>query len=170
MRFSSSAITFALASMVVASPMPNMAVRDIYQEPPHGGYPVEHGGYPEEHGRYPVEHGGYPGEHGGQGGFPGGPGNGGFPGGPALTPLLNKLGLSTTVNGVKELVDNVLYGVGGLLESNAINGNGGLIELVDNLVKGLLGTSLNLHNTVDALTSILENQVPCLLDTVLPEP
>ncbi|KAJ1751530.1 hypothetical protein LPJ79_002009 [Coemansia sp. RSA 1821] len=69
-----------------------------------------------------------------------------------------------------QLVDNVLFGVGGLLESNAINGSGGLIELVDNLVTGLLGTSLNLHNTVDALTSILENQVPCLLDTVLPEP
>ncbi|KAJ2657196.1 hypothetical protein IW148_005303 [Coemansia sp. RSA 1199] len=88
----------------------------------------------------------------------------------ALTPLLNKLGLSTTIDGVKQLVDKLLFSVGGLLESPGINGNGGLIDLVNNLVKGLLGSSLDLHNTIDAVTSILENQVPCLLDTLLPKP
>ncbi|KAJ2306868.1 hypothetical protein H4R23_003713 [Coemansia sp. Cherry 401B] len=88
----------------------------------------------------------------------------------ALTPLLDKLGLSTTIDGVKQLVDNLLDSVGGLLESPGINGSGGLIDVVNNLVQGLLGTPLDLHNTVDALTSILENQVPCLLDTVLPKP
>ncbi|KAJ2696288.1 hypothetical protein FB645_006241 [Coemansia sp. IMI 203386] len=88
----------------------------------------------------------------------------------ALTPLLNKLGLSTTVDGVKQLVDKLLFSVGGLLESGGINGNGGVIDLVNNLVKGLLGQPLDLHNTVDAVTSILENQVPCLLDTLLPKP
>ncbi|KAJ1813585.1 hypothetical protein GGH91_006401, partial [Coemansia sp. RSA 2671] len=88
----------------------------------------------------------------------------------ALTPLLNKLGLSTTVDGVKQLVDKLLFSVGGLLESPGINGRGGLIDLVNNLVKGLLGQPLDLHNTIDAVTSILENQVPCLLDTVLPKP
>ncbi|KAI9479677.1 hypothetical protein BX667DRAFT_186963 [Coemansia mojavensis] len=88
----------------------------------------------------------------------------------ALTPLLNKLGLSTTVDGVKQLVDKVVNSVGGLLESPGVNGSGGLIDLVSNVVKGLLGQPLDLHNTVDALTSILENQVPCLLDTVLPKP
>ncbi|KAJ2801787.1 hypothetical protein H4R21_002666, partial [Coemansia helicoidea] len=88
----------------------------------------------------------------------------------ALTPLLNRLGLSTTVNGVKQLVDKVLNSVGGLLESPGINGGGGLIDVVSNLVNGLLGSPLDLHNTVDALTQILEKQVPCLLDTVLPKP
>ncbi|KAJ1851582.1 hypothetical protein LPJ73_003006, partial [Coemansia sp. RSA 2703] len=88
----------------------------------------------------------------------------------ALTPLLNKLGLSTTIDGVKQLVDKLLFSVGGLLESGGVNGSGGVVDLVNNLVKGLLGQPLELHNTVDALTSILENQVPCLLDTVLPKP
>ncbi|KAJ2157816.1 hypothetical protein GGF46_004237 [Coemansia sp. RSA 552] len=88
----------------------------------------------------------------------------------ALTPLLDKLGLSTTVDGVKQLVDKLLGSVSGLLESQGVNGSGGLIDTVDNLVQGLLGSSLNLHNTVTALASILENQVPCLLDTVLPKP
>ncbi|PIA17234.1 hypothetical protein COEREDRAFT_14721 [Coemansia reversa NRRL 1564] len=88
----------------------------------------------------------------------------------ALTPLLNKLGLSTTVNGVKQLVDKLLYSVGDLLESPGINGRGGLVDTVSDLVRGLLGQPLDLHNTVDALTEILETQVPCLLDTVLPKP
>ncbi|KAJ2870846.1 hypothetical protein GGH93_005274 [Coemansia aciculifera] len=88
----------------------------------------------------------------------------------ALTPLLNKLGLSTTVDGVKQLVDKLLLSVGGLLESPGVNGSGGLVDLVNNLVKGLLGQPLDLHNTVDAVTQILEKQVPCLLDTVLPKP
>ncbi|KAJ2851166.1 hypothetical protein IWW36_001304 [Coemansia brasiliensis] len=88
----------------------------------------------------------------------------------ALTPLLNKLGLSTTVDGVKQLVDKLINSVDGLLESPGVNGSGGLVDLVNNVVKGLLGQPLDLHNTVDALTSILENQVPCLLDTLLPKP
>ncbi|KAJ2531868.1 hypothetical protein IWW43_003504 [Coemansia sp. RSA 1935] len=88
----------------------------------------------------------------------------------ALTPLLDKLGLSTTVDGVKQLVKNLLSSVDGLLESPGVNGSGGLVDLVNNVVKGLLGQPLDLHNTVDALTSILKNQVPCLLDTVLPKP
>ncbi|KAJ2120694.1 hypothetical protein IW147_004882 [Coemansia sp. RSA 720] len=88
----------------------------------------------------------------------------------ALTPLLDKLGLSTTVDGVKQLVKKLLSTVDGLLESPGVNGSGGLVDLVNNVVKGLLGQPLDLHNTVDALTSILKNQVPCLLDTVLPKP
>ncbi|KAJ2402653.1 hypothetical protein GGI23_000565 [Coemansia sp. RSA 2559] len=88
----------------------------------------------------------------------------------ALTPLLDKLGLSTTVDGVKKLVKNILGGVDGLLAGPAVNGSGGLIDTVNNLVKGLLGEPLDLHNTVTALVSILQNQVPCLLDTVLPKP
>ncbi|KAJ1770742.1 hypothetical protein IW140_003678 [Coemansia sp. RSA 1813] len=133
--------------------------------------------------------GGAPG--GGSGGAPGG-GSGGAPGGgsggsggsgsgtnacgvtpgqiSALTPLLDKLGLSTTVDGVKKLVKNILSGVDGLLAGPAVNGSGGLIDTVNNLVKGLLGEPLDLHNTVTALVSILQNQVPCLLDTALPKP
>ncbi|KAJ2076871.1 hypothetical protein H4R24_005458 [Coemansia sp. RSA 988] len=88
----------------------------------------------------------------------------------ALTPLLDQLGLSEGINGVKELVDNLLFSVGDLLESPGIGGDGGLVDVVNQLVQGLLGQPLDLHNTVDALTSILENQVPCLLDTVLPQP
>ncbi|KAJ1992691.1 hypothetical protein GGI25_002024 [Coemansia spiralis] len=124
--------------------------------------------------------GGNGGNNGGNGGNNGG--NGGNGGGnnnacgvtpnqiSALTPLLNKLGLSTTVDGVKQLVKHVLQGVDGLLAGPAVNGSGGLIDLVNNLVKGLLGQPLDLHNTVTALVSILENQVPCLLDTILPKP
>ncbi|KAJ2664353.1 hypothetical protein IWW48_000871 [Coemansia sp. RSA 1200] len=132
--------------------------------------------------------GGAPGGGAPGGGAPGNGGNGGAPGGnnggsgglnacgvtpdqiSALTPLLNKLGLSTTVDGVKKLVKNILSGVDGLLAGPAVNGNGGLVDLVNNLVKGLLGQPLDLHNTVTALVSILQNQVPCLLDTVLPKP
>ncbi|KAJ2020981.1 hypothetical protein GGI06_002300 [Coemansia sp. S85] len=137
-----------------------------------GGTPPGNGG-----GTPPGNGGGTPPGNGG--GTP--PGNGGGSNGKnvcgvtpnqisALTPLLNKLGLSTTVDGVKQLVDKLLLSTGGLLESPGVNGSGGLIDLVNNLVKGLLGQPLDLHNTVDALTQILEKQVPCLLDTVLPKP
>ncbi|KAJ2478976.1 hypothetical protein EV174_004148 [Coemansia sp. RSA 2320] len=132
-----------------------------------GGNPPGNGG-----------NGGNPPGNGGNGGTP--PGNGGSGGKnvcgvtpnqiSALTPLLNKLGLSTTVDGVKQLVDKLLDSTGGLLESAGVNGKGGLIDLVNNLVKGLLGQPLDLHNTVDAVTEILEKQVPCLLDTLLPKP
>ncbi|KAJ2609456.1 hypothetical protein H4S08_004046 [Coemansia sp. RSA 1365] len=66
--------------------------------------------------------------------------------------------------------DKVLYSVGDLLESPGINGRGGLVDAVSNLVRGLLGQPLDLHDAVDALTEILETQVPCLLDTLLPKP
>ncbi|KAJ1840808.1 hypothetical protein LPJ70_004484 [Coemansia sp. RSA 2708] len=88
----------------------------------------------------------------------------------ALTPLLDKLGLSTTVDGVKQLVKKLVGTVDDLLKSPGVSGSGGLVDVVSNVVKGLLGEPLDLHNTVDALTSILENQVPCLLDTALPKP
>ncbi|KAJ2539044.1 hypothetical protein EV175_006392 [Coemansia sp. RSA 1933] len=124
--------------------------------------------------------GGAPGGSAPGGGAPGGSAPGGGAGSnacgvtpdqiSALTPLLNKLGLSTTVDGVKKLVKNILSGVDGLLAGPAVNGSGGLIDTVNNLVKGLLGEPLDLHNTVTALVSILQNQVPCLLDTVLPKP
>ncbi|KAJ2900679.1 hypothetical protein IWW38_000353 [Coemansia aciculifera] len=137
-----------------------------------GGNPPGNGG-----GNPPGNGGGNPPGNGGGGTPPGGGGSGGknvcgvSPNQiSALTPLLNKLGLSTTVDGVKQLVDKLLLSTGGLLESPGVNGSGGVIDLVNNLVKGLLGQPLDLHNTVDAVTEILEKQVPCLLDTVLPKP
>ncbi|KAJ2724838.1 hypothetical protein GGI07_001691 [Coemansia sp. Benny D115] len=88
----------------------------------------------------------------------------------ALTPLLNKLGLSTTVDGVKELVNNLAYSTGELLQSPGINGKGGAVDLVNNVSKGLLGETLDLHNTVDFTGILLKEQIPCLLDTVAPKP
>ncbi|KAJ2451590.1 hypothetical protein EV183_003520 [Coemansia sp. RSA 2336] len=183
MRFSLSVAAFSLASVVAASPvlLRRGAVSELNAHAhyvpefvpsyPSGAIP---GGFPG--GNFP---GGFPG-NGGNGNDNGNGGNGSngglnacgvTPGQiSALTPLLNKLGLSTTVDGVKQLVDKLVNSVGGLLESPGVNGGGGLIDLVNNVVKGLLGQPLELHNTVDALTSILENQVPCLLDTVLPKP
>ncbi|KAJ2468840.1 hypothetical protein GGI02_003581 [Coemansia sp. RSA 2322] len=199
MRISSSVFALTLASYVAAMPFVRRYGWDdvahggypspVYHPAQHypgfpGGGNGGNGGNPPGNGG----NGGNPPGNGGNGGNP--PGNGGNGGTPpgnggsggknvcgvtpnqisALTPLLNKLGLSTTVDGVKQLVDKLLDSTGGLLESAGVNGKGGLIDLVNNLVKGLLGQPLDLHNTVDAVTEILEKQVPCLLDTLLPKP
>ncbi|KAJ2144901.1 hypothetical protein IW142_002892 [Coemansia sp. RSA 564] len=170
MRFSSSLSAFALASLVAAAPLARRSVineinHDIQYNP--GAFPS----YPGAN--FPGGHGsGFPGN-----GFPGSglPGNGG-PGGNNGNNGGNgsngsgNNGNGGNVDGVKQLVKNLLSSVDGLLESPGVNGSGGLVDLVNNVVKGLLGQPLDLHNTVDALTSILKNQVPCLLDTVLPKP
>ncbi|KAJ1924476.1 hypothetical protein EC988_010397, partial [Linderina pennispora] len=69
-----------------------------------------------------------------------------------------------------KLVVHLTDAVGDLLESPAINGPEGVSGIVSNLVNGLLGSPLDLSNTLDAVSSILYNQVPCLLDTLLPKP
>ncbi|ORX72626.1 hypothetical protein DL89DRAFT_264844 [Linderina pennispora] len=128
--------------------------------------------------------GGLPGGPGG--GFPGNPG-GGFPGGPggngsnsgggvcglsptqvsALTPLLKKLGLAPTVNEVKNVVDNIVFSLGDLLGSEGISQ---LLGAVNSLVKDLGLGGLDARPAVNEVISILRNQVPCLLNTLLPLP
>ncbi|KAJ2868318.1 hypothetical protein GGH94_000158 [Coemansia aciculifera] len=135
---------------------------------------------------------GFPG--GGVGvGFPGGPGNGdgngnngggnGNNGGSngsgrgvcgltrgqvaALTPLLKKLGLAKTGNEVKKLVNNIVQSLGDLLNSDGITQ---LLGTVDQLINGLGLAGLDLKPGVDEIVSILRNQVPCLLNTLVPLP
>ncbi|KAJ2716198.1 hypothetical protein H4R19_000779 [Coemansia spiralis] len=139
-------------------------------------------------GLYPGGPGGlYPGGPGGPGGpfpgFPGGDdsGNGSGSGSgagfgvcgltpgqvAALTPLLQKLGLADTGNEIKKLTKNIVYGLGGILGSESITH---LLVSVDKIVDSLGLGGLDVKPAVDEVISILRNQVPCLLNTLLPLP
>ncbi|KAJ2326246.1 hypothetical protein IWW51_002377 [Coemansia sp. RSA 2702] len=85
----------------------------------------------------------------------------------ALTPLLKKLGLADTGNEVKKLVKNIVLGLGDILNSDTITQ---LLSTVDKLVDGLGLGGLDAKPAVDEVISILRNQVPCLLNTLVPLP
>ncbi|KAJ1936337.1 hypothetical protein FBU59_005087, partial [Linderina macrospora] len=85
----------------------------------------------------------------------------------ALTPLLKKLGLAPTVNELKTVVDNIVFSIGDLLGSEGI---AQLLGSVNSLVKSLGLGGLDVRPGVDEIVSILRNQVPCLLNTLLPLP
>ncbi|KAJ1739439.1 hypothetical protein LPJ79_002014 [Coemansia sp. RSA 1821] len=85
----------------------------------------------------------------------------------ALTPLLKKLGLAQTGDEIKELVRNIVFGVGDILESDTITQ---LLDTVDKLVNSLGLGGLDTKPAVDEVVSVLRNQVPCLLNTLLPLP
>ncbi|KAJ1668972.1 hypothetical protein GGF38_002616, partial [Coemansia sp. RSA 25] len=82
----------------------------------------------------------------------------------ALTPLLKKLGLAQTGNEVKKLVNNIVQSLGDLLSSEGITQ---LLGTVDKLIGGLGLAGLDLKPGVDEIVSVLRNQVPCLLNTLL---
>ncbi|KAJ1726885.1 hypothetical protein LPJ61_004896 [Coemansia biformis] len=84
----------------------------------------------------------------------------------ALSPLLHQLGLATTVDGVKQLVNHILRNLGGLI----LQPVGGLLNAVTGILNGLLGVNIPLDGTVTALANLIAVQVPCILDTVLPNP
>ncbi|KAJ2049495.1 hypothetical protein H4S04_003189 [Coemansia sp. S16] len=85
----------------------------------------------------------------------------------ALTPLLKKLGLAQTGNEVKKLVNNIVQSLGDLLSSEGITQ---LLGTVDQLINGLGLGGLDVRPGVDEIVSILRNQVPCLLNTLVPLP
>ncbi|MFD7342054.1 hypothetical protein ACFV98_39735 [Streptomyces violascens] len=87
----------------------------------------------------------------------------------ALTPLLDKLGLSRDVNGVKQLVNQVSASAGHLLSSPEVSGPQGLAAVISQMV-GKLGAPVDLTSTATALAEIMTVQLPCLLDTALPLP
>ncbi|PIA17237.1 hypothetical protein COEREDRAFT_7596 [Coemansia reversa NRRL 1564] len=85
----------------------------------------------------------------------------------ALTPLLKKLGLADTGNEIKKLVDNIVFGVGDILESDSITN---LLKTVDNIVDSLGLGGLDAKPAVDEVVSVLRNQLPCVLNTLIPLP
>ncbi|KAJ2157818.1 hypothetical protein GGF46_004239 [Coemansia sp. RSA 552] len=85
----------------------------------------------------------------------------------ALTPLLKKLGLADTGNEIKKLVKNIVYGVGDILGSDTITQ---ILGTVDKIVDSLGLGGLDTKPAVDEVISVLRNQVPCLLNTLLPLP
>ncbi|KAJ2079116.1 hypothetical protein H4R24_003994 [Coemansia sp. RSA 988] len=85
----------------------------------------------------------------------------------ALTPLLTKLGLADTGNEIKKLVDNIVFGVGDILQSDTITQ---LLKTVDKIVDSLGLGGLDAKPAVDEVVSILRNQLPCVLNTLIPLP
>ncbi|KAJ2799654.1 hypothetical protein H4R21_003476 [Coemansia helicoidea] len=85
----------------------------------------------------------------------------------ALSPLLKQLGLANTGDEIKNLVNNIVLGLGDLLDSDGIKQ---LLGTVDRLVNGLGLGGLDTRPAVGEVVSILRNQVPCLLNTLLPLP
>ncbi|KAI8320952.1 hypothetical protein GQ54DRAFT_298281 [Martensiomyces pterosporus] len=115
---------------------------------------------------------------GGNGGGSGGNGSGGPIGNPAdcglkpgqvaaLTPLVEELKLTTTVDDLKHLVHQITNLLGDTLQEDAVSS---ILNIVDSLVAGLGLGGLNLKPAVDSLSSIIYKQVPCLVDTLLPKP
>ncbi|KAJ1784917.1 hypothetical protein LPJ59_006257 [Coemansia sp. RSA 2399] len=85
----------------------------------------------------------------------------------ALTPLVNELQLTQTVDDLKHLTKQITDLLGDTLQEGAVSS---ILNIVDSLVAGLGLGGLDLKPTVDSVTSILRKQVPCLLDTLLPKP
>ncbi|KAJ2778384.1 hypothetical protein H4R18_004633 [Coemansia javaensis] len=106
---------------------------------------------------------------GGSGGQIGNPDNCGLAPGQkaALTPLVEELKLTRTVDDLKHLVHQITNLLADTLQEDATTS---LLNVVDSLVAGLGLGGLNLKPAVDSVTSILRKQVPCLVDTLLPKP
>ncbi|KAJ1964085.1 hypothetical protein GGI12_001652 [Dipsacomyces acuminosporus] len=85
----------------------------------------------------------------------------------ALTPLLTKLGLQPTIAGVKTLLDKLLPDLANLVNGPGINSAEGVSGLVNNLVTGLLGSPLDLGNTLSAVANLLNPQLPCIIQTLI---
>ncbi|KAJ2851168.1 hypothetical protein IWW36_001306 [Coemansia brasiliensis] len=85
----------------------------------------------------------------------------------ALTPLVEELKLTRTVDDLKHLTKQITDLLGDTLQEDATSS---ILKTVDNLVAGLGLGGLDLKPAVDSVTSILRKQVPCLLDTLLPKP
>ncbi|KAJ1960848.1 hypothetical protein GGI12_003574 [Dipsacomyces acuminosporus] len=85
----------------------------------------------------------------------------------ALTPLVAELKLTRTVDDLKRLVHQITDLLGNTLQQPAITS---ILDIVDNLVRGLGLGGLGLKPAVDNITSLLFNQVPCLVNTLLPKP
>ncbi|KAJ2609454.1 hypothetical protein H4S08_004044 [Coemansia sp. RSA 1365] len=85
----------------------------------------------------------------------------------ALTPLFKKLGLADTGNEIKKLVENIVFGVGDILESESITN---LLKTVDHIVDSLGLGGLDAKPAVDEVVSVLRNQIPCVLNTLIPLP
>ncbi|KAJ1779363.1 hypothetical protein LPJ62_006290 [Coemansia sp. RSA 2167] len=85
----------------------------------------------------------------------------------ALTPLVNELKLTRTVDDLKHLTKQITDLLANTLQEDATSS---ILNVVDSLVAGLGLGGLDLKPAVDSITSILRKQVPCLLDTLLPKP
>ncbi|KAJ2451588.1 hypothetical protein EV183_003518 [Coemansia sp. RSA 2336] len=85
----------------------------------------------------------------------------------ALTPLVEELKLTRTVDDLKHLTKQITDLLGDTLQEDATSS---ILKTVDSLVAGLGLGGLDLKPAVDSVTSILRKQVPCLLDTLLPKP
>ncbi|KAJ1666091.1 hypothetical protein IW140_003680 [Coemansia sp. RSA 1813] len=85
----------------------------------------------------------------------------------ALTPLVNELQLTRTVDDLKHLTKQITDLLADTLQESAVSS---ILNIVDNVVAGLGLGGLDLKPTVDSVTSILRKQVPCVLDTLLPKP
>ncbi|KAJ2336723.1 hypothetical protein GGI00_000672, partial [Coemansia sp. RSA 2681] len=109
---------------------------------------------------------GFPGGSGFPGGFPGS-GNGNGNGNGSGNNGGNGNGLAQTGNEVKKLVNNIVQSLGDLLSSEGITQ---LLGTVDKLIGGLGLAGLDLKPGVDEIVSVLRNQVPCLLNTLVPLP
>ncbi|KAJ2076491.1 hypothetical protein H4R24_005669 [Coemansia sp. RSA 988] len=85
----------------------------------------------------------------------------------ALTPLVDELKLTQTVDDLKHLTHQITDLLADTLQEDAVSS---ILNVVDSLVAGLGLGGLNLKPAVDSVTSILRKQVPCLVDTLLPKP
>ncbi|KAJ2678834.1 hypothetical protein GGI25_002026 [Coemansia spiralis] len=85
----------------------------------------------------------------------------------ALTPLVDELQLTRTVDDLKHLTKQITDLLADTLQESAVSS---ILNIVDSLVAGLGLGGLDLKPAVDGVTSILRKQVPCLLDTLLPKP
>ncbi|KAJ2806629.1 hypothetical protein H4R20_001611 [Coemansia guatemalensis] len=85
----------------------------------------------------------------------------------ALTPLVDELKLTQTVDDLKHLTHQITDLLADTLQEDAVSS---LLNVVDSLVAGLGLGGLDLKPAVDSVTSILRKQVPCLVDTLLPKP
>ncbi|KAJ2519776.1 hypothetical protein GGI11_002478 [Coemansia sp. RSA 2049] len=85
----------------------------------------------------------------------------------ALTPLVNELQLTRTVDDLKHLTKQITDLLANTLQEPATSS---ILNIVDSVVGQLGLGGLDLKPTVDSVTSILRKQVPCVLDTLLPKP
>ncbi|KAJ1958202.1 hypothetical protein GGI12_004794 [Dipsacomyces acuminosporus] len=85
----------------------------------------------------------------------------------AFGPVLTRLGLEATVDGVKELVRNVKEGVSTLITSDGVFR---IVDAIDGLITNLGLGGLELKPTLYQVAYILRVPVECLVNLVLPIP
>ncbi len=76
-----------------------------------------------------------------------------------LAPLLTKLGLAMTVDGVKQLLLTLNSAVGGILLNPVTEG---LTSLINNLVVSLLGEPLDLDSIVGSVADVVNKTITCI--------